>query len=97
VNVWDHGESFRILTTSFWSHSVNFFVCQKSAAHNAQQAPAARKIKANLFINDLISCFVGRAILPAAAFQAAGPARKPVRGQDWPPHCERQKLQRTAH
>jgi len=29
---------------------------------------------------------VGRAILPAAGFQPAGPAGKRVRSQDWLPH-----------
>src|SRR6185369_7309052 len=38
---------------------------------------------------------VGRAILPAAAFQAAGPAGKPVRGQDWPPYERTIDMNRT--
>jgi len=33
---------------------------------------------------------VGQAILPAAAFQAAGPAGKRVRSQDWLPHNQLQ-------
>src|SRR5436190_1659908 len=54
VNVCHPAESFRIFATSFSSHSVNFFVCQKSAASSAQQAPTARSIRTSLFIN--LSC-----------------------------------------
>ena len=39
-----------------------------------------------------LTFIVGRAILPAAAFQAGGPAGKRVRGQDWPPHTEQHQI-----
>jgi hypothetical protein len=42
-----HGESFRTFSTSFW-FAVNFFVCRKSAAHSAQQAPVARRMNLSM-------------------------------------------------
>src|SRR6266542_3027448 len=39
-----------------------------------------------LLLPDAAAITVGRAILPAAGFQPAGPAGKRVRSQDWLPH-----------